>query len=109
MTPPCRALRAPVLYECSCCFPARIGDVVYHQPRATRQRRRGHSGEPQDLSMKVGLVGVTTLRGDPGRAFTRGQPVSGVVEADQLRGTLWRQTDLRTEPRPQPFAAPSEL
>ena len=59
--------------------------------------------------MQVGLVGVAAVGRDSGRVFTRGQAVGGVVEADQLRGAFGRQADLRVEPGPQAFAAPSDL
>ena len=59
--------------------------------------------------MQVGLVGVSALGRYSGCVFTRGQAVGGVVEADQLRGAFGWQADLRLEPGPQAFAAPSEL
>src|SRR5690625_7791364 len=87
MTPPCRDLRVRVLYECSRRFPARIGDVVHHQPRATSQGRRGHCGTRQDLQVKMGMVGVTALRGDLDRAVTGVPPTTSVDDADQRTST----------------------
>ena len=56
--------------------------------------------------MQVGLVGVAAVGRDSGRAFTRGEAVGGVVEADQRRTAFGRQADLRVEPGPQNSTLP---
>jgi hypothetical protein len=38
--------------------------------------------------MQVGLVGVAALHCDSGCAFTRGEAVGSLVEANQLRSAL---------------------
>ena len=59
--------------------------------------------------MEVGLVDVAALGGHHRGVLTGGEAVGGVVEADQLRCPLGRQTDLGSEAGPEALAAPSDL
>ena len=87
----------------------RPGDVVDCEPWFAGHGRRRDPGERHDLAMQVGLVGVTAVGRDSGCAVTRGQAMGGAVETDKRRSALGRQPDLRMEPGPQAFAAPSDF
>lgn len=50
--------------------------------------------------MEMGLIGEAAVGRDPGYVLTGGEPVGGMVEANQLRGGFRWQPDLRTEPGP---------
>jgi hypothetical protein len=67
-----------------------------------------NAGEGHDVPMEVGLVGVAGLRRDHGGALPGGEAVGGVVEADELGGSLRGEADLGPEPRPQALAAPPD-
>jgi hypothetical protein len=55
----------------------------------------------------VRLVGVPALGGDARGRIASGETVGGFVEADQPAGVLWCDPE-RSEPRPQPLAAPTD-
>jgi hypothetical protein len=46
--------------------------------------------------MKVGLIGVTALRCNERSAVAGGKAMSGVIESDQLSGSLRSDADLRS-------------
>ena len=84
-------------------------DVVDRQPGRGRHGPGRYPGEGHDVSVEVGLVGVTAVGRDQGGAVTRGQAVGRVVEPDELGRALRGEADLGPEPGPQALAAPSSL
>jgi pimeloyl-ACP methyl ester carboxylesterase len=72
-------------------------DVVDREKRLDDHGCGGQPGEGHDVPVQVGLIGVTAVGGDRGRVLARHQAMDGMVEADQLRGALGRQADLRMD------------
>jgi hypothetical protein len=58
--------------------------------------------------MEVGLVDVAALRRHQRGAFTGGEAMGSMVEADEPRCALRRQSDLGSEPGPELLSAPSD-
>ena len=65
--------------------------VVDREPGRGGNGGGRYAGEGLDVPVKVGLVAVAAFRRYQGGAVTRGKAVCGVVETDELSGTLGGQ------------------